>query len=83
MKTHGAMEVYLHTFLTSGLDGVEWLVSDPGRFITREVTPSTYWMGGWVNPRFGLDAVPKRNIPAPAENRIPVVQPWRLFLLSV
>jgi hypothetical protein len=28
-------------FLTSALDGSEWLISSPGRFIPNEKTPST------------------------------------------
>ena len=29
-KAHGGEEVYLHTFLTSALDGSEWSYSRPG-----------------------------------------------------
>jgi len=40
----------------------------------------THWIGGWVGPKTGLEAVTERKIPIPAENRIPVVQPlsWSL-----
>jgi hypothetical protein len=31
-------------------------------FIPRERAPSTHWIGGWVGPRVGLDAVEKRKI---------------------
>jgi hypothetical protein len=31
----------------------------------RETAPSTHWIGGWVGPRAGLDAVVKRKIPSP------------------
>jgi len=30
--------------------------------------PSTHWIGGWMGPRTGLDAVVKRKIPVPAKN---------------
>jgi hypothetical protein len=49
------VEVYLHAFLTLALAGGEWLlystVSDH----------STQWIGGWVDPRAGLDMVEKRK----------------------
>jgi len=48
------MEVELHAFLTSELDGGEWSVLHPGCF-----TPGTHWRRGWVGPRAGLDTVAK------------------------
>jgi hypothetical protein len=53
MKAFGGVDVYTHIFLTSALDGGEWLASSPGRS-----TPSTHW---WVDPRAGLDDVEKKN----------------------
>jgi hypothetical protein len=47
--------------LTSALDG-EWSASRPGRFIFRERAPVNRWIGEWVDPRAGLDAVVKRKI---------------------
>jgi hypothetical protein len=35
-----------------------WVVS----FTLREIGPGTHWIGGWVGPRAGLDAVEKRQI---------------------
>jgi hypothetical protein len=29
-------------------------------------TPGTHWIGGWVDPRAGLDAVEKKKFPVPA-----------------
>jgi hypothetical protein len=43
--------------LTSELGGSEWLTSRPGHF-----THGTFWIGGWVGPRAGLDAI-SRNLP--------------------
>jgi len=40
------VELQLHTFLTSTSDRGEWSGSHPG----------TNWIGGWVDPRDGLDA---------------------------
>jgi hypothetical protein len=50
------MDVKIHIFLTSALAGDEWSASRPCRF-----TPSTRWIGGWVDPRAGLDHVGKRK----------------------
>jgi hypothetical protein len=51
--------------LTSALDGSEWSVARPVRFIPGEGSSGTRWTGGWVVPRTGLDAVAKRKIPFP------------------
>jgi len=56
--------------LTSALYGGEWSASRPGRFTPRERAPFTCWIGGWVGPRAGLDAVARKKFPAPARNRI-------------
>jgi hypothetical protein len=47
-KVFCGMEVYLHSFLTSALDGGEWLTSRPGRFTPTERTlaPEPIWTGG-------------------------------------
>jgi hypothetical protein len=42
MNTYRGMEVKLHAFLTSAIDGGELSASRPGRF-----TPGTQ-LGGWV-----------------------------------
>jgi hypothetical protein len=44
----------------------------------REIAPGTHWIGGWVGPRAGLDAVVKRKISSPRREsnpRTPIVQP--------
>jgi hypothetical protein len=55
------MDVEIHIFLTSALFGGEWLTSRPGRFTPGERVPGTHWVGGWVDPRTGLDDVEKRK----------------------
>jgi hypothetical protein len=62
------------TFFTSALDGSEWWASRPGRFTPGERAPNIHVIGGWVDPRAGLDAMEKRNL-APAGIPTPAVQP--------
>jgi hypothetical protein len=61
MKAEGGEDVWIHTFLTSALDGGEWTASHPGRFTPGERAPGTHWIGGWVGPRADLDDVEKRK----------------------
>jgi hypothetical protein len=62
--------------MTSALDGGEWSDSRAGRFTPKETASATHWMGGWVSPRAGLDAVVKRKIPSPyRDSNPPIVQP--------
>jgi hypothetical protein len=44
------------------LDGGEWSASRPGPFTPGERALGTHWIGGWVGPRAGLDAVERRKI---------------------
>jgi hypothetical protein len=57
MKAYGEVYVQSHIFLTSALAGGEWSASRPSRFIPGERAPDTHWIGGWVDPRAGLDDV--------------------------
>jgi hypothetical protein len=57
--------------LTSALDGGEWSALHLGRFTPRERAPVTHWIGGWVGPRSGLDAVVKRKITSPRRESNP------------
>jgi hypothetical protein len=63
MKTYGGVEAYLHTFLTSELDGGEWSAPRPRRYTPFERATDTQWIGGVAVPRICLDAVAKRKIP--------------------
>jgi hypothetical protein len=74
---HHAMKAYWGSggiaprILTTALDGGVWSASRPGHFTPKKISPSTPWIGGWVGPRVGLDAVVKRKFSAPAGTRIP------------
>jgi hypothetical protein len=57
MKTVGGVDVLIHVFLTSALDGGEQSASSSGRFTPGERTPGNHWIGGWVGARTGLDGV--------------------------
>jgi hypothetical protein len=46
------------------LDGDEWSASRTGCFASGEIAPGTHWIGGWVGPRFGLEAVVKEKNPS-------------------
>jgi hypothetical protein len=59
MKAYGGVGVQIHIFLTSALVGGEWSASYPGRFTTGERAPGSHWVGGWVDPRAGVDEVEK------------------------
>jgi hypothetical protein len=43
--------------LASALAGGEWSASRPRRF-----NPGTHWIGGWADPRAGLDDLEKRKV---------------------
>jgi hypothetical protein len=59
MKVNGGMDIWTHVFLASVLVGGEWSASRLGRFTPGETAPGTHWIGGWVDPRAGLDDVEK------------------------
>jgi hypothetical protein len=59
MKEYGEVDVYIHIFLTLALAEGERSALRPGRFIPGERAPATHSIGGWVDPRAGLDQVEK------------------------
>jgi hypothetical protein len=44
VKMYGGVEVQIHVFLTSVLDGGKWSVSRPRRFTPGERAPGTQWI---------------------------------------
>jgi hypothetical protein len=65
----GGVEVWLHSFLTSELDGGEWLTSRPRPLYPRKRTPVP--IGGWVGPTAALGVLENRNISCPYRDSIP------------
>jgi hypothetical protein len=59
MEAYGGVDVYIHIFLTLALAGGEWSASRSGCFTPGERTPGTHWIGGWVDPRAGLEDLEK------------------------
>jgi hypothetical protein len=58
MKTYRGVDVQIHIFLTSALAGGEWSASRPCRFNPGK-EPRYHFIGGWVDPRAGLDDMEK------------------------
>jgi hypothetical protein len=52
-------------FLTSTLDGGERSASRPGLFNPEETASGTHWIGSWVGPRAGMEAVEERKVSFP------------------
>jgi len=73
VKTYLEMQVQIHVFLTSVLDGGEWSASCPSCFIPWRI-PGTHMTGGWVGPRPSLNEVVKRKTYHPTSNCKLVVQ---------
>jgi hypothetical protein len=78
MKAYEGVDVEIHIFLTSALVGGEWSASLHGSFTTGERAPGTHWIGGWVDPRAGLDDVEKRTfLTLPGLELLPLGRPAR------
>jgi hypothetical protein len=61
MEGYGGVDVEIHIFLTSALAGCEWSALRRSRFTPGKRAPGTHWIGGWVDPRSGLNDVEKRK----------------------
>jgi hypothetical protein len=58
------VEVKIHAFLISVLDGGEWSAASSGRFTPVLTAPCTQWTGSWVDPKAGLDEMVTRKNPS-------------------
>jgi hypothetical protein len=67
------MEVQHHPFLISTLVEGE-LYSCCICFTPEEITPSTHWRGGWMDPRVSLDTLERGKIFVPSGNQ--TTNPW-------
>jgi hypothetical protein len=63
------------TFLTSALEGGEWLVSNPSWSTPWERGPNTHWIGGWVGPELVLTLWRRSASHTPDGNQILAVEP--------
>jgi hypothetical protein len=74
IKMFGEVEIYI----TSAVAGGEWSASRPGRFTPGEKARDTLWIGGWVDPRAGMDDLEKRKFLAlPGLELQPLSRPAR------
>jgi hypothetical protein len=64
--------VQLHAFLISTLDGSEWSASSTDSFTHIEGASVTRWILGWLDYRYGLEAIEKRKISTLARNPTPI-----------
>jgi hypothetical protein len=62
--------MYSFTILILKTRWGEWLASHLCRFIPEETAHGTHCIGGWVNPRAGLDFMEKgeKSLPLPESN---------------
>jgi hypothetical protein len=76
MKMQGWLELYLHAFLTSALDGSERSDSRPGHLTPEQKSPDYPLNRIWIGPTSDLAAVAKEKnlFLAPAGNRTSVGQ---------
>jgi len=58
---HEDIWVWLHTFLTSALDGGEWSTSCLSYFTSRERALGTQWIGSWMGPTASLGMVVRKK----------------------
>jgi hypothetical protein len=59
MKVYEGVDVEIPVFLTSALVGGEWSASLLCRFTPGERVSDTHWIGGWVDPKSGLNDMEK------------------------
>jgi hypothetical protein len=58
MRAYGAVEVYLHSFLTS-VHGCKWTAARAGHFIPGERASCVHWTADWAECTGGTDVEEK------------------------
>jgi hypothetical protein len=71
---------YSSTILDLGTRWRDWSASRPDRFIPGKISRCTYWIGGSVGPRAGLNSV--KNRPYHESNTGPPARSPSLYRLS-
>jgi hypothetical protein len=61
MKKQRGVHILAHIFLTSSLHGGVWSASSDSRYTLGERVPGTYWIGGKVGPKAGLEDMEKQT----------------------
>jgi hypothetical protein len=63
MKAYGGVDVQIHILFTSALAAGEWSASRyaPAALYSGERAPGIHSIGGWVDPRAGLDDIENRK----------------------
>jgi hypothetical protein len=59
LKAYGGVNVWIHVFLNFVQVGGEWSGSLSGSLTPKEKAPGTHGIGGWEDPRTGLDDMKK------------------------
>jgi hypothetical protein len=57
MKMYEGVGDLAPPFLTSALNGSEWLASRSRYFTPGKIDPDAHFVGGWLGPKTGLNAV--------------------------
>lgn len=61
LKAIGDVKVWLHSLLSSALDGRGWLASRSGCFMPADIDQIAHWTEGLVAPTTGLNTLRKRK----------------------
>ena len=65
-KACGGVDVHIHSFSTSALDGGQWWALHPGHFTPhRESTHGIHLTGGWEGPRANENMLHKKKMSFP------------------
>jgi hypothetical protein len=69
-------------FITSALDGDEWLAPRFSGFTLGEISPGTNWTGDWMGPRACLEAIERKKYFPPQGTEFRLSSPQFVAILS-